>query len=307
MSTVIVFGATGAVASATARTAKARGATVYLASRSLNKPIPSLSEEEGHQGEYRRVEADLSKPETIRQAVSSARATRAFVYTVFDSPDHMRSSLEAMKAAGIEYVVYLSSFSVKGDPNSVPSEEYIAYSHAQVEINLAHIFGESKYMAVRPSFFATNAHWWVAAAADDGTVKMAFPGAKFDFIVPEDIGRVCGTLLAQETEGTPVQGDHLSLIGQEELALGDAVELLGQATGKKLKISECSQEEEIRYLVGKVGFPEPLARAVVEQNREQSRGHGLVDFVTHADYARNVYRVTGSQPTGFREWAQQAK
>ncbi|RAH47373.1 SDR family oxidoreductase [Aspergillus brunneoviolaceus CBS 621.78] len=306
MAKVIIFGATGTVASATARAAHARGTSVVLAARDPTKPISALTPEQEHQGSYQRIQADLSDPESIRLAVTSTNATRAFVYTVFDAPDHMRASLEAMKSAGIEHVVYLSSFAVKGEPGSVGPENFIAHAHARVEMSLADVFGASGYVAVRPSFYATNIRWWLAAAAE-GRVGMAYPEAKFDLVVPEDIGRVCGTLLAQGSG--MVQGNYVNLLGQEELALGDAVRLLSrETTGKEVEVVTVGEEEEIECFVAKLGFPEPLARAVVQQNREQSLGlgRGLVNFATDTDFTRNVYRITGSQSTGFREWAQQA-
>ncbi|RAH86786.1 NAD(P)-binding protein [Aspergillus japonicus CBS 114.51] len=303
---VIIFGATGAVASATACAAHAWGASVVLAARDTTKSIPALTPEAEKNGSYQRVHADLTDPETIRHAVTTTNATRAFVYTVFGAPDHMRASLEAMRSAGIEHVVYLSSFAVKGEPGSVGPENFIAYAHARVEVTLNEVFGSSGYVAVRPSFYATNIRWWLAASAE-GRVGMAYPEAKFDLVVPEDIGRVCGTLLAQGS--SVVQGNFVNLLGQEELALGDAARLLSrETTGQEVEVVTVGEEEEIECLVAKLGFPEPLARAVVQQNREQSLGlgRGLVDFATDADYARNVHRITGSQPTAFGEWAQQA-
>lgn len=304
MTTVVVFGATGSVASAAARTANDRGAKVLLASRSLDKPIPNLSIKEQRQSGYQRVKADLTNPETIRSVVTNAQATKAFIYTVSDTTDHMRASLEAMKAAGIEYVVNLSSFSVQADLDDITQENHIAYAHARVEANVAEIFGPSGYTSVRPAFFASNIGWWMAAASD-GEVRMAYPEAKFDFIAPDDIGRVCGTLLTQEGRVTGTK-NPLFLVGPEQLSLGNAVKLLGRKFGQELAIVEASEEEEVQSLVTKAGLPESTARSVVQFSQDQSRGNSFIDFVKCSDYVHNVQRITGIPSTRFQEWIQQA-
>lgn len=304
MTTVVVFGATGSVASAAARTANDQGAKVLLASRNLDKPIPGLSITEQRQTGYQRVKADLTNPETVRSVVTNAQATKAFIYTVSGTTDHMRASLETMKAAGIEYVVNLSSFSVQADLDDISQENHIAYDHARVEANLAEIFGDSGYTAIRPAFFASNIGWWMASASE-GEVRMAYPEAEFDFIAPEDIGRVCGTLLAQEGKATGKK-NPLFLVGPEQLSLGNAVKLLGRKVGQELAIIEASEEEGVQILVTKAGLPEATARSVVQFSQDQSRGHRFIDFIKCSEYVHNVQRITGVPPTRFQDWIQQA-
>jgi hypothetical protein len=68
----------------------------------------------------------------------------------------MRSTITALKTGGIEFVVFLSSAGIRGDVRSQPSDDFISWGHAQVEINLDEMFGVDKYAAVRPAYFATN-------------------------------------------------------------------------------------------------------------------------------------------------------
>jgi uncharacterized protein YbjT (DUF2867 family) len=197
---VLVFGATGAVGSACARHAHSLGATVTLAVRDTKKPIPGLSLEQEKAGGYKRVQADLTQPGTITEAVAQSGAKHAFVYLIFSPPgasDPNRLALEALKAAGVEFVVFLSSFTVAlYEPaiDRVPAQEFIPHAHAQVEVALQDIFGAS-YVALRPAGFASNSLRWAGMIKAGGAVKVAYPEVVFDWIVPEDIGRTGASIL----------------------------------------------------------------------------------------------------------------
>jgi hypothetical protein len=66
----------------------------------------------------------------------------------------MRSSIEALKLAGIEFVIFLSSVAVQGDIRTIPASKIIPWAHAQVEINLEEVFGPTGFVVARPAFFA---------------------------------------------------------------------------------------------------------------------------------------------------------
>ena len=134
MSSVILFGPTGSVGSIAARTAEEHGATVWLAMRDTSKVVPGLSAEQEKHGRYERVYADLDKPGTLFAAVQTSGAKRAFIYRAPGSPDHMKSALQALRSAGIEFIVFLSSFTVNTEPRDIAPSEIIPYNHAQIEV-----------------------------------------------------------------------------------------------------------------------------------------------------------------------------
>jgi uncharacterized protein YbjT (DUF2867 family) len=70
----IIFGATGDVGSAVARTAHERGAKVFPATRSLSKPIPRLTSAQEQAGGFERVQADLLDADSVRAAVTKTGA-----------------------------------------------------------------------------------------------------------------------------------------------------------------------------------------------------------------------------------------
>jgi hypothetical protein len=69
MSSVIVFGPTGSVASVVTRTAQENGAKVVLAMRDTQKPIPGLSIEQERKGGFERIQADLNNADSVAAAV----------------------------------------------------------------------------------------------------------------------------------------------------------------------------------------------------------------------------------------------
>lgn len=151
---VIVFGPTGAVGSAAARTAHRLEASVTLAMRDTAKSIPGVPSDNAPG--YTRVHADLIDPSSVSTAVRESGATHAFIYMVHSSPDHMHGTIRALKDAGVSFVVFLSSFTVSGDLHAIRPEDIIDYLHAQVELNLESIFGREHFVALRPGSFASN-------------------------------------------------------------------------------------------------------------------------------------------------------
>ena len=72
----------------------------------------------------------------------------------------MRATLQAAKEAGIKFIVFLSSFTIKGGLRQVNPGARIPYMHAQVELNLEEIYGHQNYVALRAGAFATNTLGW---------------------------------------------------------------------------------------------------------------------------------------------------
>ncbi|KAJ6483789.1 NmrA-like family protein [Mycena vitilis] len=300
MVSVLVFGATGAVGSACARRAHSLGATVTLAVRNLKKPIPGLSLEEEKAAGYKRAQADLTQPETLTAAVAQSRATHAFVYLIFPTPgapDPNRAALEALKAAGVQFVVFLSSFSVAlYDPaiERVPAHEYIPHAHAQVELALRDVFGTG-YVALRPAWFASNTLRWAGMyKTTTGVVWIPHPEANFDWIVPEDIGRAGGTILAGGPGSTGGQTEVL-LCGPQVASQGDAAKIIGKVVGKEVTVEAVADEEAVKDLADHL--PEHLAKHLVGSLVGGDGYNGAVE---------NVRKYAGKATT-LEEWATENK
>ncbi|KAK1764995.1 hypothetical protein QBC33DRAFT_427287, partial [Phialemonium atrogriseum] len=309
--TVIVFGATGSVGSATARAAQQQGAKVFLAVRDLNKPIPGLSASEESARGFQRVTADLLQPETVRAAAAQAQATRAFVYLAHFSPDHMRATLEALRSGGVDFVVFLSTASIVGDPRAAPQSDYISHSHAQVELGLAEVFGPRGFVAVRPAYFASNSLRW-AAGIRAGDAGVLYPEAKFDFITSGDIGRVSGALLAGEVpptlEGEVGAYSALRIHGPKLVSQGEAVAIIGKEIGRDIKVTALSEEEGIKAYTD-LGLPEPIARQLVDMIARRHRGDdgNFYEGPAAEEAVANVEKYSKAKPQQFEEWVRENK
>lgn len=305
MSSVIIFGPTGQVGSIAARTAAEQGAKVWLAMRDTCKNIPGLAQEAQDSAAFHRVQADLQKPETVIQAVKTSRARRAFIYLVHGASDHMRAAIEALKAGGVEFVVFLSSFTIptKQALRDIPPAELIPYAHAQVEANLDDVFGADNYVAVRPGCFVTNLLSDKAGIVS-GNAVLYGGGFMQDNIAPGDIGCVAGTILVS---GPRKDQNKVYLYGPEILSIYDSTVKIGRVLGKDLEITTLGREEGYQRYVG-LGMPEPAARYMVDVlgTIGRDKGDGEI-FPNYRQGVDNVELYTGRPVTGLEDWVKENK
>lgn len=301
MATVIVFGPTGNNGSVAAQTAHQKGAKVWLAMRDVSKAIPGLTPEAEKAGNYSRVYADLSKPDTVAAAVKTAGATRAFIYVAQGTPDFMKGTAEALKAAGVEFVVLLSSYTIgHARPADVQPSEFIPYTHARLEVTLDEVYGPDGYVAVRPGAFATNL-LRQKEGIRAGEVKMYGAGFKIDCITPVDMGGVIGAILADG----PRDGQRkVFLYGPQILSQKQGLEIIGEVLGKEIKVSGIGAEEALAQYLAK-GAPKPMAeymiKALGDTDPDLEDGSWLAHY---KEGMENVQKYTGKPATGFREWVQ---
>jgi nucleoside-diphosphate-sugar epimerase len=295
------------VGSVTARTAHSHGATVWLAMRDVSKDLPDLDKAEEEAGRYHRVKADLTKPESLSAAVKTSGATKAFIYLAFGSPDSMKGSLQAMKSAGIDFIVFLSSYTIShgpayGDAKAVPPQEIIPYVHAQVELNIEAIFGSDHYVALRPGGFATNMLHHKAGIAK-GKVRLRGTQYRFDLITPDDMGRVAGTILA--TQDGPRDGQrHVYIHGPQVLSNEAAIKTVGKILGKEVEVIETDDAEAMKQF-GEQGYPEPIARYILSKATDD-----LADEEArpkHQEGVDNVRKYTGRESTSWEDWVKDNK
>lgn len=301
MTSVIIFGPTGQVGSVAARTAAEHGAKVWLAMRDTNKSIPGLKEDQA--SGFHRIQADLQQPETVSHAIKTSGAKRAFIYLVHGASDHLKGAITAMKAGGVESVVFLSSFTILRDKGlrEIASSDMIPHAHAQVEANLDDVFGSDNYVAVRPGCFITN-----LLSEKDGIAanKVSLYGGTFeqDNITPGDIGRVVGSILVHG----PRNGQKkVYLYGPEILSTHDSIAKIGKVLGKDLAITTLGPKEGYdRYI--SLGMPPPYARYMVEtlSGKGPDKGHGE-RFPNYEEGVSNVELYTGKPAQSLEDWVRE--
>ncbi|EEU41571.1 uncharacterized protein NECHADRAFT_64746 [Fusarium vanettenii 77-13-4] len=264
---VIIFGASGAVARAAAFEAQKRGATVFLAMRDTNKAIPGLTPEIEQERGFKRVKADLSDPKSVQDAVSESGATAAFTYIVHGVQDGLRATLDAMKKAGISHVVLLSSYTLYRHPNAkaaLNSSDFIPAAHAKAD-------GFKK-----------------------GEVKLLNLGAVSDYIAPEDIGSVCGVKLVEHE----AESEIVPLCGPDLLTQKEAWEIVAEATGRDLTITEISEKEFIA--TKKENLPGIVAHALAEYFLGDDKARYPADRYKEA--SANIKKYTGRDPIKLSAW-----
>jgi uncharacterized protein YbjT (DUF2867 family) len=288
---VLIFGATGDVGSSAALQAHKQKAKVFLAVRDVKKSISNLN------GIFlEKVQADLTKPETIKAAVNQTGAQTAFIYAVFGTDDGMRPTLLALKQAGVESVVLLSSFTIEGSPRQVRPADFIAWHHAQVEIALEDIFGIENFTAIRPVYFASNI-FQQKSGIIKGLVEIPNPEAEFDWISPSDVGRVCGNILVHGTAQHVVP-----LVGAEQMALKDAVAVISETLGIKIETKKIEADQALQNIL-KIGVPPPVATWMINDVMHNA---SAAFHATHYEEAvGNIIKYTGQHPVKFQQWVEE--
>jgi uncharacterized protein YbjT (DUF2867 family) len=290
---VIVFGPTGNVASIAATTAQELGAKVYLAMRDPKKTIPGLNEDLERSGGYERIQADLTASETVTAAVQQSGAKRAFIYVAHASKDHMRSTAQALKDGGIEFVVFLGSFTVD-DPRDVQPADPIAYVHAQVEISLEEVFGRDNFVAIRPGGFITNSLRW-KNGINAGHLQLYGPDFEIDCITPEDMGGVSGTILVKGSDEHAVY-----LYGPQLASHGQVAKAVAKALGNPdLVVEGLTAEEGAKRMAG-AGVPEPIIKWTIDRHRTGNTEP--VPRPQHWQGIDNVRKYTGRPAMALDEW-----
>jgi uncharacterized protein YbjT (DUF2867 family) len=299
---VLVFGPTGGVARAAALEAGRRGAKVWLAMRDTSKAIHDLSPEEETKLGFKRVQADLSEPSTIKQAVETSGANAAFVYMIF-GVESMRPAFEALKDAGVSYIVLLSSQSVQGNIREIPESKFIEWKHAQAEVALEET-GIS-HTAIRSAYFASNL-LLLLPQIRGGEVEVFSPETKFDYIVRADIGTVCGAVLA-EPKFQEAKDGHAAkpiyLTGPQLLSQKDAFATLSRVLGKEIKIKEIP---DVDSFVQKVPWLAPSAARSLALGMQDGAGTDK-NYGMFEEAAQNMLKYAGREGTKFVDWLEENK
>ncbi|KAI0585147.1 NAD-binding-10 domain containing protein [Pyrenophora tritici-repentis] len=263
-----------------------RGAKVYLAMRDMKKELKGIKE--GNEDRFIRVQADLTKPETIKEAVKTSGANKAFV------------AFEALKEAGITYVVLLSSFTVQDPPSSEANKKsMIGAIHSETEVALQE--SGLEYTAVRPAYFNSNV-FWEHQGIKKGEAELLYPNVHFDHLAPSDIGLVCGSLLI-EARFQKEAGSSFYLCGPNLLTQREAMETIGKALGKELKIKEVDQERWFQKLEH---MPRPLLESLAKDLKESDEGKDVYTKI-HEQAVKNFRKFAEREPTKLEDWMKEHK
>ncbi|KAK6383390.1 hypothetical protein LTS17_002682 [Exophiala oligosperma] len=290
---VLVFGPTGGVGSAAALYAHSLGAKVWLAMRDTDKAISGLTpeQEQNSPGAFMRVQADLLDATSVANAVRQSGAKAVFTYASRDA-SAMQLAAKAMKDAGLEYVVLLSSSSLQrvGDLRAVERTDFIPFIHAQAELAMED--AGLALTAVRPGYFASNpVNNELDRSQSPARVRLFRARENlFDPVDPEDVGRVCGSVLV--TRPSQGQKELVYVQGPEIMSNNDIWKTIVEVTGENIDIQHVDKENYVQSMATKM--PMPLAQYLAGlQEQDGERG--------------NVKKYTGREPAVFADYVARHK
>jgi len=137
---------------------------------------------------------------------------------------------------------------------------------------------------------------------EKGEVKLYCPEAKFDYIAPDDMGRVSGAILAGK------HGDEtiVPLFGPEMTSQEEAVNAISKALGREIKVTHVgpeAMEEEYKA----IGMPPPIASYLVSRVGQVGEGVGKSHPKFYEQGVANVEKYTGKPAKNFQQWAEENK
>ncbi|KAF7302525.1 NmrA domain-containing protein [Mycena chlorophos] len=305
-SSVLVFGASGTVGGLLALAAHERGAKVWLAMRDTTKAIKGIPNDVEKAGNFVRIQADLTDPTSVANAVAQSGAKAAFIYLILAASDHQRAALKALRDGGVENIVFLSSLGVKVEGaalRAIPPSKLMWFRNAQVEIAIEDL-GFPHFTALRPASFASN---YITAGLERSSTPpkatIIFEDALADNVAPEDIAGV-GAVVLLTPSGTGKTTLYLSNVAAETRTTKDSWALIKQITGRAdIDTTPTSPEAWVQKVVAQ-GMPEAFPRfylGVLEDSRR-----GLVGPEYEAG-AANIRKYLGREPMGFVEYLEKHK
>lgn len=308
---VLVFGATGEVGSAVALEAHALGARVSIALRDPSKHNDWISPEQERAADFQRVKADLTDTEAVERAVKETGAQAAFIYAV-SSMDMLRGAIIALRDAGIQYIVFLSTSQVRiagtieGDIHSIGRDYFVPWQHAQIEITLEDL--NMPHAAIRAGFFASNPlRLYLDQSSEPKSVDLLAPDMPHDPIDPADIGRAAAAVLVNpqlyrsDYQGSPTK-DVVYLSGPALLSQTEQWEIVNlelAAAGKnRVEVNHITVEQYLENLA-KLHVPDMIAKSLAKSMSETRAMYAAEDYDKQRD---NLELLTGQKPVFFENF-----
>ena len=224
------------------------------------------------------VTGDLDRPETLAAALAGVRG----VFLMSGYKD-MPGALAAIRHAGVEHVVLLSSQSAADSDTRNAVARYHILSEAAVRDSGV------PWTFLRPSSFMSNALQWISQLRDGDVVREPFPNARVAAVDPHDIAAVA----IQTFFSVAHQGQSYRLTGPEALSPADRVRILAAVLARPLRFEAMSDAE---------------ARKEMDGTMPAEYVDAFFDFFTGGRYDEStvhpaVAQITGRAPRTFEQWA----
>lgn len=269
---VLVVGASGAIGGAVVTGLLERGEEVRASSRTPEKlTLPRAVQV---------FAADLNDPSSFTAALESV--DRVFLYADLAEPEAL---IGAFGAAGVQYVVLLSSSSV-----TLPGADLDFNGSRFIRVERAIEASGIAYTFLRPGGFASNAARWSWGVQGESAVPLPYPEAVQAPVHEQDIADVAVIALSGDT----LIGQAPVLTGPEQLTLRQQVDMIGAVIGRPVRVIEQTEAESTAMLSQYV--PEVWVRQIVKDWREAVGASPAIS----SEYER----ITGKPARSFRTWVE---
>lgn len=136
-------------------------------------------------------------------------------------------------------------------------------------------------------------------------VKACVAGRGGRFISPEDIGRVCGALLAR---GPQAGQGFVNLCGPDLVSQRDAVGVIARAVGREVQVVSLGEEEGVQMMIAEQGMPEAAARYMFRLLKGLGDGEEVwYERAVYEEARENVRKLAGREPMRLGEWVEENK
>ena len=224
------------------------------------------------------VRGDLNDATSLGEALDGVRA----VFLLSGYAD-MPGVLAAMRGAGVEQIVLLSSGAVAGGETTNAVTRYNMVSEcAVIDSGLA-------WTILRPSGYMSNALRWVDQLRAGDVVRESFAGVPVAAIDPYDIAASAARALTSSAHDEKVY----RLTGPQALLPADQVEILGAVLGRDLRFEPIA-DADARVLMSAAmpaKYVDAFFRYFVDGTYDDSR------------VLPTVQQLTGVEPRTFEQWA----
>ncbi|MBP2708333.1 NAD(P)H-binding protein [Microbispora sp. RL4-1S] len=265
MTNVLILGGTGKTGRRIARRLQAAGQPVRRASRTTGDVL-----------------FDLDDPATWAPALDGVAGVYVMEPNLQASMDHearIPAFVDRAVGAGARRLVLLSAPAADDDDHPLHAAEQAVRGSGVV------------WTILRPSWFSQNfseAFWRLGIL--DGTLALPTGDGRAPFVDAGDIAEVAASALTEDGHG----GRVYELTGPRALSFGEAVDLIGKATGRTVRHVDVDAETFVRRQVA-YGVSPKVARLLTGLLVDIRDGSG-------AALTDGVERALGRPPTSFEDF-----
>lgn len=268
MSTVLLVGASGAVASEVARLLEAAGHTVRRGTSGDAGPG--------------QVHLDLVKGEGFEAALAGVEAAFAFSPPGYTNQDELLIPFWAASLrAGVRKMVMMSAMGADASDEAPLRKAELALERSGLNWNV-----------IRPNWFMQNFHtFWLQGITARNVIQLPVGDARTSFIDARDISAVAAVLLTT----TAQENQAFDLTGPASITHAEVATILSSALGRAIRFEDVTAEE-MRPVLLAAGLPADYTEFLLMILSFQRAGYA--ERIT-----AHVEAITGVPPRTFAQYA----